>query len=104
MVAGAITVLRNHGASVYIDSKDPAMPPTTSHVTTAKLKERIQQSGRFVLLATENSRESKWVPLELGAADGFKGVPSIAIFPAVEFRNDFAWTKWEYMSLSRRIV
>jgi hypothetical protein len=66
------------------------MPPTTSHLTAAKLKERIQQSGRFVLLATENSGESKWVPWVLGAADGFKGVPSIAIFPAVESWSDFA--------------
>ena len=104
LVAGAITILRNHGALVYIDSKDPTMPPTTSHITASKLKERIQQSGRFVLLATENSRESKWVPWELGAADGFKGVPNIAIFPAVESRSDFAWTKWEYMGLYRRIV
>ncbi len=104
LVAGAMKILREHGALVYIDSVDPEMPPYTTEETAAKLKERIRQSKKFVLLATANSKESKWVPWELGAADGYKGIPNIAIFPAVDGKTDISWTKWEYMGLYRRIV
>ena len=104
LVVGAIRVLENHSASVYIDKVDPELPPYTSQDTAATLKKRIQQSNKFVLLATKNSKESKWVPWELGIADGKKGINRIAIFPAVDTASDTSWTSWEYMGLYRRIV
>lgn len=104
LVVGAIRVLENHGATVYIDKKDPELPPYTSEQTAATLKKRIEQTRKFVLLATKNSKESKWVPWELGIADGKKDLNRIALFPAVDERHDSSWTSWEYMGLYRRIV
>ncbi|RKT34728.1 TIR domain-containing protein [Roseovarius halotolerans] len=104
LVVGAIRVLENHGATVYIDKKDPELPPYTSEQTALTLKRRIEQTRKFVLLATENSKESKWVPWELGIADGKKGLSRIALFPAVNERYDNSWTTWEYMGLYHRIV
>jgi len=104
LVVGATRVLTNHGASVYIDKVDPSMPPYTTKETAEKLKTRIRQASKFVLLASENSKESKWVPWELGVADGNKGLGNIALFPAAETSTDTAWTKWEYMGLYNRIV
>ncbi len=104
LVVGAVRILNNHGATVYIDKVDPAMPPYTNKQTAATLKTRIHQARRFVLLATANSKESKWVPWELGIADGYKGLSKIALFPAVETRGDTAWTSWEYMGLYQRII
>lgn len=104
LVDGAMRVLTNHGALVYIDKIDPTMPPYTNAETARKLKERVKQSKKFVLLASENSKESKWVPWELGIADGYKSLPNIALFPAVEDRGKTAWTSWEYLGLYRRIV
>lgn len=70
LVVGAMRVLEGHGATVYADEVDPAMPPYTNEETANLLKQRIQQTRKFVLLASANSKESKWVPWELGIADG----------------------------------
>ncbi len=104
LVLGAIRILDNHGATVYVDEIDPEMPPYTTDETAALLKKRIHQASRFVLLASKNSKESKWVPWELGVADGDKGLDRIALFPASDTSYDTAWASWEYLGLYRRIV
>jgi hypothetical protein len=104
LVIGAIHVLEEHGARVYTDKIDPGMPPYTSEVTAALLKRRILQTKRFVLLASDNSKESRWVPWELGVADGCKGLSGIALFPASEKAEEQSWASWEYLGLYRRIV
>jgi hypothetical protein len=104
LVVGAIRVLENHGATVYVDKIDPELPPYTNVQTAATLKKRIEQTKKFVLLATKNSKESNWVPWELGIADGKKGLDRIALYPAVEEKHDISWTSWEYMGLYQRIV
>src|SRR5690348_11975689 len=104
LVIGAIRILEGHGANVYVDEVDPEMPPYTSEKTAALLKQRINQSSRFVLLASKNSQVSKWVPWELGVADGDKGLSRIALFPALDSSSDKDWVSWEYLGLYRRIV
>lgn len=104
LVAGAIRVLENHGAKVYVDEIDPEMPPYTTEKTAGLLKTRIRDTSRFVLLASKNSKESKWVPWELGIADGVKGTSKIALFPASDSSYDKAWASWEYLGLYDRIV
>ena len=104
LVMGATRILSNHGATVYVDRIDPTLPPYTSKETAAALKRRIGQCKKFVLLASENSKESRWVPWELGIADGERGISNIALFPAVEDGSSKGWTSWEYMGLYRRIV
>lgn len=104
LVIGATRVLEGHGGRVYVDEIDPAMPPYTNDQTAALLKRRIAQARRFVLLASPNSKESRWVPWELGIADGEKGLSGIALFPAADSAYDQAWASWEYLGLYRRIV
>ncbi len=104
LVIGATRVLEGHGGRVYVDEVDPEMPPYTNEQTAALLKERIAQSKRFVLLASPNSKESKWVPWELGIADGAKGLDCIALFPAADSPYEKAWASWEYLGLYRRIM
>lgn len=104
ILAGAIQVLQDHGAVVYIDEIDPEMPPYTSEETAELLKQRIAQTKRFVLLTTKNSKDSRWVPWELGIADGAKGLLKIAIFPASDSTYDDSWASWEYLGLYRRVV
>lgn len=104
LVVGAISVLEGHAAKVYVDEIDPAMPPYTTEETAALLKRRIRETKRFVFLASNNSKDSRWVPWELGVADGFKGIERIALFPAADGSDDKAWASWEYLGLYRRIV
>lgn len=72
-MAGAIEVIASHGGVPYIDEVDPAMPSHTSEETAELLKKRIVECKRFVLLTSPNSKDSRWVPWELGVADGKKG-------------------------------
>lgn len=104
LVVGAVNLLTGHGATVYIDKKDPALPPYTNKDTARGLKSRIQQSSKFVLLASQNSKESRWVPWELGIADQAKGLSRVAILPTVETQTDAKWSSWEYLGLYDRIV
>lgn len=104
LVVGAVRLLTGHGATVYIDKKDPALPPYTSKDTAIGLKKRIQQSRKFVLLASKNSKDSRWVPWELGIADQAKGLSKVAVLPTVESQADVTWSSWEYLGLYDRIV
>lgn len=104
LVLSIIKILENHGSSVYIDEIDPEMPVSTNEKTASLLKERIKDCKRFVLLTTENSKDSKWVPWELGIADGFKGISKMAIFPASEHESVDNWSEWEYLGIYRKIV
>ncbi|MFC7377731.1 toll/interleukin-1 receptor domain-containing protein [Brevundimonas sp. GCM10030266] len=104
LVLGATILLENHGAKVYLDEIDPAMPPYTNDETARLLKSRIRQTHRFVLLVSPNSKESRWVPWELGVADGYKSLGTIALLPSADDPYDRAWAEWEYLGLYHRIV
>ena len=104
LVVGATIVLEGHGAKVYVDKIDPEMPPYTSDKTASLLKDRIRQTKKFVLLTSINSKESRWVPWELGIADGYKKIDKIALFPSADRPSDMTWAEWEYLGLYQRIV
>lgn len=104
ILPGAIRVLSDHGAEVYIDKKDPSLPPYTSRETAKILRDRIAQNKKFVLLASSNSKDSRWIPWELGLADGNKRQANVAIFPSVENQHEINWTKQEYLGIYDRIV
>lgn len=104
ILPGVIRILENHGAAVYVDKKDPTLPPYTTRATAAALRARIQKSRKFVLLASSNSKDSRWVPWELGLADGYKLPQNVAIFPSVDSVNDTSWTEQEYLGVYDRIV
>ena len=101
-VAAARIVLANHGVDVYVDSEDPTMPRITSARTADFLKTRIRHCDKFVLLATTNARNSKWVPWELGFADEAKGMQHVAILPVAD--SNGRWEGNEYMGLYQRIL
>ena len=51
-------------------------------------------------MVTENSKDSRWVPWELGYADPVKGMDYIATFPIAE-KSNFAQN--EYMKIYPKI-
>lgn len=101
---GVISVLENHGGRVYIDKADGRLPESTNRETAETLRSTIKECRRFVLFVTTNSKESKWVPWELGIADGEKGHVPVALFPAANRRDEQQWAQQEYLGLYRRIV
>lgn len=101
IVQAAVRFLAEQGISVYVDWMDPGMPSETSPATAARIKQKIDANRKFVLLVTENSRSSRWVPWELGCADGIRGLDHMAIL-AVEDRAG-ALTGSEYLGLYAQI-
>jgi hypothetical protein len=101
IIGKVIGFLLLQGTYVYVDWLDPDMPQTTCGETAAKLKSKIVDCGKFVVLVTENSVESKWIPWELGYADGVKPIENIAIFPLKRYYNtaDSYFSGIEYFQL-----
>jgi hypothetical protein len=96
-VQAAITLLASQGVYVYVDWMDQTMPAVTSPETALALKKRIVQCDKFVLLASEKALESRWVPWELGFADGTGGLSQIALIPFKDSGTD--WSRSEYLGL-----
>jgi hypothetical protein len=97
VVKKAVGFLAQFGKKTYIDWLDNAMPKKTNSETASKIKEKINQSVKFILLATPGSIESIWIPWELGLADGIKGMDRIAILPLLN--KDNSWDEREYYGI-----
>ena len=99
-----LKILTNHGAKPYIDKGDRKLPNPPSVKTAEVLKDTIKKSKRMVVFVTTNSKDSKWVPWELGLGDGSKSNYEIALFPSVEKSDETEWLEQEYLGLYNRIV
>jgi hypothetical protein len=99
-----IDILKNHGGIPYVDIGDNKLPNSPSVDTAKILKLNIEKAKRFVLFLTTNSKDSNWVPWELGLSDGAKNNDDIAIFPSAEMAYNSNWTNQTYLGLYRKIV
>jgi hypothetical protein len=104
LLPAVVAILENHDGAVYVDKKDPTLPPFTSRETATALRQRIIQARKFVLFATSQSKDSRWVPWELGIADGAKGGANTAVFPSVDSVADTQWAEREYLGVYERVV
>jgi TIR domain len=101
----AVDILEQHGASVYIDVRDAVVASASSDREIAmRLRKAIQQTRRLAVLVTENTSTSRWIPWEMGVADGIGGPGRVALFP---FRRDAnapsLWAEQEYFELYARV-
>ncbi|HEY3295658.1 MAG TPA: toll/interleukin-1 receptor domain-containing protein [bacterium] len=81
LAEGLKNFLASQGVDLYIDWKDHEMTPPPTAATADKIKGKIRECGYFMLLATQNGLASRWVPWELGIADGFKARENIFVVP-----------------------
>ena len=77
------------------------MPKTTSGYTAVRIKQKINDNHKFILLATEGAINSKWCNWELGYGDSHKFIDNIAIFPIRNENVTFSGT--EYLNIYPRI-
>lgn len=77
----AIQFLKQLGVNVYVDWLDEDMPKKTSGETAKKIKNKIKENDKFILLATESAIDSKWCNWELGLGDADKYIDHIALLP-----------------------
>lgn len=77
----AISFLKRFNVDVYVDWLDEGMPKKTSGKTADRIKTKIKENRKFILLATPAAIDSKWCNWELGLGDSAKYIEHIAIFP-----------------------
>lgn len=82
-----VTLLRKLEVQVYIDWQDYGIPKFTDGSTALRIKTKIKENNKFILLATEEAVESKWCNWELGLGDAFKFPDNIAIMPITDNDN-----------------
>ena len=99
-----IDLLQNHGASVYCDMDDQELPAVPNSETANALKDKIRGSRKQVVFVTKNSKDSKWVPWELGFGDHCLNSENVALLPASENAGDQVWARQEYLGLYKHIV
>lgn len=91
---GAISLLKTYGVDVYVDWLDEGMPKTTSGQTAVRIKEKIKENHKFILLATEAAINSKWCNWELGLGDAAKYIDNIALLPIKKDYTDFSGSEY----------
>lgn len=98
IVYGAKLELERKNYSVYVDwIDDPQLD--RAHVdkaAAATLRKRMRKCDCLLYVWTENSKQSLWMPWELGYFDGFNG--RAAVFPVVD-RPALEYAGLEYLGL-----
>ena len=92
-------MLAREGVSVYVDWADSELPEKPGRETANKIKRVIKTSDLFLLLATDNALNSKWVPWELGVADEAKGTARVLL----AVTEDASSKGSEYTEIYRRV-
>lgn len=91
---GAVSILKSYGVDVYVDWLDEGMPKTTSGQTAVRIKQKIEESHKFIFLATEGAVNSKWCNWELGLGDTSKYIEHIAILPVRRDHTVFSGSEY----------
>ena len=91
------TLARAGRVSLYVDWRDTTMPPVTNRETAKMIKGKIAELDCFLILATRNAMDSKWVPWEIGIADATKSIDDIAVIPIEDDNGNYGGN--EYMQL-----
>lgn len=89
------SILLKEGCNIYVDWKDKTLPDFPNQTTAMRIKSEIQNSQKFILLATNDAINSKWCNWELGIADALK-YGDLALFSV---QKDNSWQGSEYMQL-----
>lgn len=93
-LVGANLFLRSCNVDIYVDWLDDGMPKTTSGKTADRIKEKINDSHKFIFLATEGAIRSNWCNWELGLGDAAKYINHIAILPIKKDNSDFSGSEY----------
>jgi len=104
LLPGVISVLEANGGRVYADVGDPELPKSDFTEVADRLRSAVRLCARFVLLVTPRTKDSVWIPWELGLGDGVHGDPHVALFPSAESSTEKEWSEREFLGLYQRII
>ncbi|MDC2614059.1 hypothetical protein PO307_15555, partial [Bacteroides ovatus] len=86
--------MKKEGTNIYIDWLDEGMPKTTSGYTAQRIKDKIKENDKFILLASEGAINSKWCNWELGLGDAAKYINNIALLPVEKDNSTFSGAEY----------
>lgn len=86
---------------IYVDWQDSTMPRVTNRETADRIKKKINDLNIFMILATKNAMESKWVPWEIGLADASKPMDKIYLVPIGDSSGNYYGS--EYLQLYKTL-
>lgn len=95
-------VLNNYDS--FLDWNDPKLR-NRSEITEnmiKRIKERIKENEIFVYIVTNGQKNSKWMPWELGLAEGMK--KEVYILPIIESKNKKNYDGQEYINVHNHII
>lgn len=92
-----ILLFNKLGVDIYVDWMDTTLPVKTDKDTATAIKSKIEDSNKFLFLATYKAVKSRWCSWELGLAYSSKGEKDFAILP-IESRSG-NWPGSEYLQL-----
>lgn len=102
LINGLINYLSQYSTcSLYVDWQDSLLPRETSAETARAVKHMISRLDKFIVLATVNALESRWVPWELGVADATKDFNDILVVPVDDDTGRFVGN--EYIAAYNRL-
>ena len=101
LAIGLQNLLVEEGWSVYIDWQDHSLPSSPNGHTAAFIRLKIKVLDWFLFLVTENSKNSKWCPWELGFADGVKDNSRVLVIPTSDAYGKTHGN--EYLEIYRRL-
>lgn len=103
ILPGVIRILEGHRGRVYADILDSDLDQNDFTKTAERLRSATKTCRKFVLLVTPRTKDSKWIPWELGLGDGSRGEQNVSLFPSEE-GNELLWSQQEYLGLYQRIL
>jgi hypothetical protein len=80
-LAHLIALLEDCGADVRVDRKEANLLTLSGSEAAPLVREQIQSSPKLVVALTMSIVASRWMPWEIGLADGMHGVRNVALFP-----------------------
>ena len=99
-VRDAVGLLQQHGANVYCDINDAFLAAALFLDVASRLRRAIQTCRRLVVLMTENTHTSRWIPWEVGLADAFATSARVALLPLCSSNSSSElWATQEYFEL-----
>ncbi len=98
VLENVICMLKSLGVLIYVDWLDEGMPKYTCGDTARRIKQKIKECKKFILLATEGAIASKWCNWELGYGDAHRYIENIAIMPITEKRGGI-YSGSEYLQI-----
>jgi hypothetical protein len=104
LLPGIIRILEGHGGKVYLDKNDQELPQLEIFDIAERLRTAVRKCKKFVLLVTPKSKDSKWIPWELGLGDGVNLDKNVALFPSAETAFEQEWSEQEYLGLYQKII